>query len=597
MTVLKLVNTSGNALGMVSWFAVHNTSMGNDNHLVSADNKGYAAYLFEKDMHTDYSEKKTFAAAFAQSNCGDVSPNIYGGESGWGSNDFESTWYAGKKQYEAAKSLFDTAYTKLSNNLEYRHQFVDFSREQLLPEYADGQSGKGTYTAAIGLSFAGGAEDGPSFLYPTIHEGMTQDNSNMSDIMNELSSWYETIAYGNGDTELWKQHYPKPILSAIGMQNPPWTPEILPVQIFKLGQLAILGAPVEITTVAGRRLRARVSDTLKAIEPENHIVIAGLSNAYAGYVATKEEYDMQHYEGASTHFGPWTLNAFIQNFDELAKAMVDGTSAEAGPTPRDLSSSQISVQTGVWHDGVPIGKNFGDVETNANDYYGSGQTVNVKFWSGHPKNDLKLQSSYLAVQKYENGSWKTVLNDWDWDTKLRWERVDPVWGTSLTTVEWTISADTPSGLYRVQHYGKYKEAITGNIKAYTGTSRVFNVKASGAQSYIGNMDVTVTTSKDWWSGTNDNIYLGMKYTDGTKSEFLLDTDWVDDFEPGDKRTYKVFSMKKQSEVTEVYLRKSGIDHWKVQALKLTTGGEVKLDKTINQWIKTSSDSWKTSVSW
>ncbi|MFZ5352665.1 MAG: PLAT/LH2 domain-containing protein [Bacillota bacterium] len=111
------------------------------------------------------------------------------------------------------------------------------------------------------------------------------------------------------------------------------------------------------------------------------------------------------------------------------------------------------------------------------------------------------------------------------------------------------------------------------------------------------MDVTVTTSKDWWSGTNDNIYLGMKYTDGTKSEFLLDTDWVDDFEPGDKRTYKVFSMKKQSEVTEVYLRKSGIDHWKVQALKLTTGGEVKLDKTINQWIKTSSDSWKTSVSW
>ena len=31
-----------------SWFPVHCTSMNNTNHLISSDNKGYAAQMFEK---------------------------------------------------------------------------------------------------------------------------------------------------------------------------------------------------------------------------------------------------------------------------------------------------------------------------------------------------------------------------------------------------------------------------------------------------------------------------------------------------------------------------------------------------------------------
>ena len=36
---------------MHSWFAVHCTSMNYTNTLISGDNKGYAAYLMEKDMN------------------------------------------------------------------------------------------------------------------------------------------------------------------------------------------------------------------------------------------------------------------------------------------------------------------------------------------------------------------------------------------------------------------------------------------------------------------------------------------------------------------------------------------------------------------
>ena len=42
------------------------------------------------------------------------------------------------------------------------------------------------------------------------------------------------------------------------------------------------------------------------------MVIAGLTGTYSSYVTTREEYAAQRYEGASTIFGPSTLDAYIQ---------------------------------------------------------------------------------------------------------------------------------------------------------------------------------------------------------------------------------------------------------------------------------------------
>ena len=46
--------------------------------------------------------------------------------------------------------------------------------------------------------------------------------------------------------------------------------------------------------------------------PDLRLVIAGLTGTYSSYVTTREEYSAQRYEGASTIFGPSTLNAYIQ---------------------------------------------------------------------------------------------------------------------------------------------------------------------------------------------------------------------------------------------------------------------------------------------
>jgi neutral ceramidase len=42
------------------------------------------------------------------------------------------------------------------------------------------------------------------------------------------------------------------------------------------------------------------------------VVIAGLSNAYADYTTTFEEFQGQRYEGGSTIFGPHQLDGYIQ---------------------------------------------------------------------------------------------------------------------------------------------------------------------------------------------------------------------------------------------------------------------------------------------
>src|SRR6185503_7125635 len=111
-------------IGVITWFPVHATSMGNQNLLISADNKGYASYQFERMKGLDFNAGETFVAAFAQSNEGDVSPNVLGGTEGGGADDFESTKIAGEKQLQKAVELYSGAEEALSGAVDYRHVYV-----------------------------------------------------------------------------------------------------------------------------------------------------------------------------------------------------------------------------------------------------------------------------------------------------------------------------------------------------------------------------------------------------------------------------------------------------------------------------------------
>lgn len=103
LTLLRFQRASdGKNIGVLTWFAVHPTSMLGNNTHVTGDNKGLAAYLFEQSVKGNSQAADGFVAGFSQANVGDTSPNVLGAWCDDGSGqmcDFQtSTCADGKSQ-------------------------------------------------------------------------------------------------------------------------------------------------------------------------------------------------------------------------------------------------------------------------------------------------------------------------------------------------------------------------------------------------------------------------------------------------------------------------------------------------------------------
>jgi neutral ceramidase len=453
MTLVRFDTVDGQPIGIITWFPVHGTSMNNKNHMINGDNKGYAEYLFEKDFSS------RFVAAFAQSNAGDVSPNQYGHEGGSGDEGLLAVEAAGRPQYERAKALYQAATQVVTGGVDYRHQFVDMDNFTVAPEFTDGIP-RFTCPASVGISMLAGTQDGAGFG----RQGVKCDN---------LDSVFAYLYCEHVTTPC---QGVKPIAVSTGEKLPhPWTPNRLPMQVLKIGNLIIGAAPFELTTMTGRRMISAMKQQLPADVPYQ-IVLSALANAYSGYVATREEYQLQRYEGASTHFGPWTEAALRHVFAGLTSALMNGLAVPAGQMPDDLSGVQLSFQTDVFFDDKPLWVQFGDVHQQVKPAYHPGEKVEVVFWGGHPKNNFRIQSTFLEVQRFENGQWKTIRTDNDWDTEYHWKRNGISY--SLVTIIWRIPKDILPGKYRILHNGDKKSMWTYRISPYQGQSATFIVMAN-----------------------------------------------------------------------------------------------------------------------
>lgn len=470
MTLLKLVNAKGDAIGMVNWFPVHGVSMSPKNKLISGDNKGAASYWFERRHHANYLADKPFVAAFAQANEGDVTPNIFGqafdGQClSFQCGDMKRTNIIAHRQLDKAQALFDSASEQVTGPVDAKQIYIDMHHQVVAPAFADGKA-ESTCNAALGYAFGAGTTDGPG---PDIfYQGELKGNAFIDALRNVIAK---------PTPELTQCQMPKPILLAAGLNKPySWVPQIMPVQIIRIGDLAILAAPGEMTTMSGRRLREQMA---KVMQPEvQHIVIAGLSNAYAGYIADPDEYMQQNYEGGFTVFGRWTLPAYVQAFTEVGHALVTGASLPHGPVPEDLKAHQVSLISKVLFDDKPPFKQFGAVIDDAQASYHRGDVVQASFWGADPRveDDANLQlPGYMEVQHNNGGVWQTVLHDWDWDTVFHWQRV----GVSYSKVilGWHIANDIQPGQYRLVYHAMYKNGWNGKHHLIRGVSSVFEVQA------------------------------------------------------------------------------------------------------------------------
>jgi len=456
MQLLKFVGLDGKPIGLICWFPVHGTSLNSTNRLISSDNKGAAAIIFEQKMDpNNFPGKTSFVAGFVNSNAGDASPNTNGAQcsiskvpcdietstcgrmaqniqlmrrrerlgkrfkrlvdqdqciaSGPGKDMYESAKYIGEKQFKKAWELYHTATYQVSGPISYVYQTIDMSNiEVVLPDNQVVHTCKPAY----GFSFAAGTTDGPGeFMF---YQGWNNKNS----FVEFLNSFLFKAT-----KDMTQCHFPKPILIPTGnMKFPyPWSPTIVPTQILKIGNILISTIPAEMTTMSGRRLKESILDEWNKFHSDQkvEVLLSTLSNAYSSYVTTFEEYQKQRYEAASTIFGPYTLSAYIQQYRMLTSHLAIGREVPPGPPTPDLLDRQITLKSGVMFDGSPLGANFGDVLQDVKPEYKPGDTVMVRFVSANPRNDLQTEGTFLTVERYseQNEQWTVIATDAHWETK------------------------------------------------------------------------------------------------------------------------------------------------------------------------------------
>ncbi len=508
MSLLKLERDDGTAVGMINWYAIHGTSIWQNNLQLSGDNKGYAGYRFEQDF-TDMNPD--FLAGFMQADEGDASPNLFIVDlseaelrnldsdgfqhRAGGRTEAENALIAGYKQYRRARDLYDAAEQPLVGGVGHRSILVDFSSVQVdAPrDYpAALQPDDGVYaacTSALGVSFAGGAEDGRG---PTAEGQTCTDVTDLNAIVELIE---ENFAAGSAgaippglivpvgcnnpafDLLGYACHAEKPIIFPLGLPSPflptqSLEPQTVQLQVITIGNLAIVAVPWEVTTMSGRRIRTAVLDTLDDAGID-YAVISGLSNGFVHYLTTREEYSQQYYEGASTVFGPWSQEALTQELERIALQLRNGEPASS-PYADPAFRSQLTLMRNpmLAADGTPAGA-FGDVTTPPDLQYQLGDErieIVVEFAAGHPRNDMRLDASLLYVERQQtDGSWTTIRTDADWFTRFEYVAAALPTGENHARVTWIVEPETEPGIYRIRHAG------ASGAGPYEGITDVFEL--------------------------------------------------------------------------------------------------------------------------
>ncbi|KAK6118935.1 hypothetical protein DH2020_047314 [Rehmannia glutinosa] len=531
----------GKVSGHLAGFATHGTSMSRDNKLISGDNKGAAARLFEDWFtfgNTNFStssqtrlnttsstllmqasrikatggqpcpktasqsskvrknDGSRFVGAFCQSNVGDVSPNVLGAfcldsgkpcdfnHSSCHGNDqlcvgrgpgypdeILSTKIIGERQFQKAVDLFTSAKDEITGKIDYRQVYLNFTDIEVV---LDGNKVVKTCPAALGPGFAAGTTDGPGVF------GFQQGDT-------EINVFWKTVRDAIKEPSQYQVdcQKPKTVLLDTGEMFWPydWAPAILPIQILRLGKLVILSVPGEFTTMAGRRLREAVKETLISygngeFNDDTQIVIAGLTNTYSQYVATFEEYEQQRYEAASTLYGPHTLSAYIQEFKKLAQALARGDkNVGRGPLPPDLSSVQLNFLGNPFGDSPPLGVNFGDIKLDVKTGpFKTGDVLKATFWSANPRYDLLTEGTFAVVEMFQGDKWISAYDDDDLCLYFKWD--GPLLSSGfygLATIEWEVPKEASVGIYRLRHFGSFKTTKDSPVSYFTGASSGFAV--------------------------------------------------------------------------------------------------------------------------
>jgi neutral ceramidase len=363
MTVLRFDAADGSATGMLNWFGLHGTCVHATNTLLHPDHKGLAAIAFERGGPGRH-------AIFAQEAAGDVSPNDRRCPRrrvtiGRFDDDLESAAFVAEVENRVAERLFDSCGadrgTAFEGPVGATLAYVDFGCAPVAARFAHDGVDATTRPGRLGVAMTLGTAEGPGPLYRTKW---------LSDLLCRSVRMREGLraSLGRGDAAPCDPKFPlldlglgrgkrlfgalpldrvklprvgpifqyvRGLMDADAFGDDPWMPTLVPVQVFRLGSLAVAATPFEMTTVAARRLRKVLRESLGP-KGVTTVVVNTYANAYVGYLTTFEEYQVQHYEAGYTIFGPRSEAALRTAFAAVAEH-VNGTGVVSLPGPRPVA--------------------------------------------------------------------------------------------------------------------------------------------------------------------------------------------------------------------------------------------------------------------
>jgi hypothetical protein len=234
-------------------------------------------------------------------------------------------------------------------------------------------------------------------------------------------------------------------------------PPAAPLMVVRVGDRMIATMPGEPTKEVGARMRQRVLE-MAGRAGIRRVVIAGLANEYLNYFATPEEYDRQHYEGASTLFGRLTSNFLREHAGILAGRLASGLPAPA-PYAYDQTMG-VRPDGPAYSRGAPSGRMLGQPPGRVGRFGHAG----IAWQGGRLGHDRPVDRAFVSVQRRERGRWRTV--DSDLGLAILWQ-VDP---DGRHDAYWEVPRNAPLGEYRL--------VVTAN--RYELASRSFRVVAAGS---------------------------------------------------------------------------------------------------------------------
>ena len=347
----------GRPVSLLSLFGVHCTSLGNTLERHDGDNKGYAAAQVESVLPPDDGADRV--AIFAQATAGDVSPHFHGpGDVARrkrisGEAEYVEAERNGRLQAETALvAAREHPGAELEGPIDGVLTYLDLADQVADPRFADGHPNPRTGEPCHGVAFfAGTRVDGPGMPKVVAVAARIQARLLRARRLRNLRKL--PVEEAERLRRLYEAQDPKDVLMETGaklqlghpleqIKLPDWAdpslaemkrqakigalkasdmvPTVLPIQIVRIGGLALVCCPGEFTTIAGQRVVDTVREVLDA-GGVTDVLVMTYCNDYMGYVTTHQEYEQQAYEGGHTIFGRWTLAAFQTQFERLARQL------------------------------------------------------------------------------------------------------------------------------------------------------------------------------------------------------------------------------------------------------------------------------------